>query len=90
MDLTRMKDKERIIPEYTFDYCFPGDEIGFKWTVLVGKEGQSKSFCATAVPNKGASGRFASDMCIEFMRENGDAEGKVIAKRIRNLTSSFW
>ena len=29
--------KERLLPEYSWDYCFPGDEFGFKWTVLVGK-----------------------------------------------------
>ena len=38
MDHSRMKEKERMIPEYTFDYCFLGDEMGFKWTVLVGRE----------------------------------------------------
>ena len=30
--------KDRKLSEYSFDYCFPGDELGFKWTVLVGKE----------------------------------------------------
>ena len=30
MDHTRMKDKDRMIPEYTFDYCFPRDDMGFK------------------------------------------------------------
>ena len=27
--------KERNLPEYSWDYCFPGDELGFKWTILV-------------------------------------------------------
>ena len=63
--------------------------MGFKWTVLVGKERQSKSFFATAVPNKGASGRFASDKCFEFMRENGDAEGKVIVKTDQEPSIKF-
>ena len=49
---------ERKVPEYHFDYCFPGDELGFKCTILVGKERISKTWMATAVPNKGASGRF--------------------------------
>ena len=35
MDHRNMKGKERKFPEYSFDYCFPGDEVGFKWTVLV-------------------------------------------------------
>ena len=30
--------RERKIPEYSFDYAFPGDEFGFKWTVLAGRE----------------------------------------------------
>ena len=80
MDHTKLKGSERRLPEYSFDYCFPGDEFGFKWIVLVGKEKMSKSFFATAVPQKGASGKFASDKCIEFMDENGDAGSKVIVK----------
>ena len=46
------RDAEVEIPEVNFDYCFLGDEMGFKWTVLVGKERKSKSFFATAVPSK--------------------------------------
>jgi len=38
MDHTKLKGSERRLPEYSFDYCFPGDEFGFKWIVLVGKE----------------------------------------------------
>ena len=39
-EMEHAKDKggERKLPEYHFDYCFPGDEMGYKWTVLVGKE----------------------------------------------------
>ena len=33
----RQSNRERSVPEYSLDYCFPGDELGFKWTVLVGK-----------------------------------------------------
>ena len=82
MDHTKLKGSERRLPEYSFDYCFPGDEFGFKWTVLVGKEKMSKSFFATAVPQKGASGKFASDKCIEFIDENGDSGNKVIIKKL--------
>ncbi len=73
--------KERKVPEYHFDYCFPGDELGFKWTILVGKERISKTWMATAVPNKGASGRFATDKFLEFMEENGDGDNNVIVKK---------
>ena len=36
-------DQERKLPEYRFDYCFLGDELGFKWTVLVGREQGNKA-----------------------------------------------
>ena len=48
--------KERRLPEYSWDYCFPGDELGFKWTVLVGKERMGKGWMATTVPSKGGYG----------------------------------
>ena len=38
MDHSKDSGGERKLPEYSWDYCFPGDELGFKWTVLVGKE----------------------------------------------------
>ena len=72
--------KERMLPEYSFDYCFPGDELGYKWTVLVGKERGTKAVMATTVPMKGGTGKFAIDKCLEFLEENGDAEGKVLIK----------
>ena len=34
----RDKGEVRALPEYSWDYCFPGDEFGHKWTVLVGRE----------------------------------------------------
>ena len=36
-DHTKDKGGDRKVPEYHFDYCFPGDEMGFKWTILVGR-----------------------------------------------------
>ena len=35
---------------------------------------------ATALPNKGSTGKFGVDKCLEFLEENGDAEGTVILK----------
>ena len=61
MDHRKDGGKERDLPEYSWDYCFPGDELGFKWTVLVGKERQTKAWMATAVPVKGSSGKFGVD-----------------------------
>ena len=49
----RDKGPERVLPEYAWDYCFPGDELGFKWTVLVGTEKGADCAMATAVPVKG-------------------------------------
>ena len=80
MDHQKDKGKERKLHEYHFDYRFPGDEFGFKWTILVGKERMSKSWFATAVPQKGASGRFATDKCVGFFEENGDGDRKVVIK----------
>ena len=38
LDHRKAVDEERGLSEYSFDYCFPGDEFGFKLTVLVGRE----------------------------------------------------
>ena len=76
----RDSGNHRGLPEYSFDYCFPGNELGFKWVVLVGKERSSGAFMATTVPMKGGTGRFAIDKCGEFIDENGDREGKVLTK----------
>ena len=55
--------------------------MGFKWTILVGKERISKTWMATAVPNKRSIGRFATDKCSKFMEENGDGDNNVIVKK---------
>jgi hypothetical protein len=46
----RDRGHERGLPEYSWDYCFPGDELGFKWTVLVGRERSSRSIMGSALP----------------------------------------
>ena len=76
----RDKGGARVLPEYSWDYCFPGDEFGHKWTVLVGRERDTKMIMATTIPSKGGIGRFATDKCCEFMEENGDKVNKVIVK----------
>ena len=57
----QLSERERNVPEYCWDYCFPGDELGYKLTVLVGKERLSKAWMATAVPMKGGMGTFTVD-----------------------------
>ena len=32
------------------------------------------------MPQKGASGRFAADKCLEFIQENGDEDNTIIIK----------
>ena len=67
-----------MLPEYSWVYCLPGDELRHKWTVLVGRERESKAIMATHVPSKGGIGRYASDKCWAFMEENGDKVSKII------------
>ena len=79
-DHTKDKGGDRQVPGYHFAHCFPGDEMGFKWTILVGRERMSKSWFARADPQKGASGRFSADKCLEFVQENGDEDNRVLIK----------
>ena len=72
--------RERTIPEYCFDYYFPGDDLGYKWVVLVGKERLTGTFMATALPAKGSRGKFGVDKCLEFISENGDSARDIILK----------
>ena len=80
MDHRKAVGDERGVSEYAFDYCFPGDELGFKLTVLVGREKVTGMFFATSVPTKGSIGRFAVDKAEDFMEELGDKTGRVIVK----------
>ena len=46
----------------------------------MGKEKNEGMCFATAVPTKGASGKFAVDKAIEYLEEIGDHTGKVSVK----------
>eukprot|EP00973_Karenia_brevis_P005356 731267-Karenia_brevis.AAC.1 len=59
-------------------YCFPGDEVGYRWTLLVGKERQIKMMMATTVPHKGGRGGFAVDKLLDFIDENGDSHNNIL------------
>ena len=59
--------KERGLSEFSFDYCFPGDEFGCKLTTLVGRERKTGCSMATAVPMKGSTGMFTIDKVLEFI-----------------------
>ncbi len=66
LDHRKAVEEDRGLGEYHFDYCFPGDEFGFKLTVLVGTERGSGMKMATVVPEKGSSGRFSAGKCMDF------------------------
>ena len=48
MDHRIEKAKERRLREYSMDYCFPGDEMGYRWIILVARERGSKTWMATS------------------------------------------
>ena len=80
LDHRKAVDQERGLSEFSFDYCFPGDEFGFKLTVLVGRERTSGMTMATVIPRKGSSGQFAVDKALEFIAECGCQSGDIIVK----------
>ena len=57
--------------ELSFDYCFPGDETGYKVTVLVGKERETGITMASVVLVKGTSGQCAALKVLGFIKELG-------------------
>ena len=81
-DLDHRSDplKERSVPEYSFDFAFPGDEFGHKTAVLVGKERMSELVLAAAIPVKGSEGRYMLDKVLDYLVEAGDTEGRIIIK----------
>jgi len=68
------------VSEYSWDYCFPGDELGCKLTVLVGRERATGMYGATTVPMKGSMGQFALDKALELIAEAGDASQRIMVK----------
>ena len=80
LDHRRAIEDERKIREFSFDYCFPGDEKGFRLTVLVGRERTTGMTMASVVPVKGTSGQFAAMKVLEFVRECGAEEAEIILK----------
>ena len=79
-DHRKAENGERILPEFSFDYAFPGNEFGYKLTVLVGRERLTGMTMATVLPDKGSTGKFAADKVMEFMAECGCQSGDVIVK----------
>jgi len=84
MDHTSQSGKERKLLGYAFDYCFPGDELGFKLIVWAGKERSCQGWMATTVPTKGGVGRFGADKMYGIsVRKWGSRRGYVRKNRPR-------
>ena len=47
---------------------------------MLEKERESKAWMATAVPTKGAPGRFRIEQCFDFIRDLVDAQNKISVK----------
>ena len=47
---------------------------------LVGTEKGADSAMATAVPSKGGGNEFIAGKCLDFIRENGDQQSRIIIK----------
>ena len=61
------------------DYWFPGDEFGYKLTVLAGRERVTGNYLATAVPTKGTV-LFSTDRVLDWVDECGDRANAIIVK----------
>ena len=81
-----------VIEEFpnTVSICFSGDEFGYKLTVLAGKERSSKSIMSIAGPTKGATGKFASGCCLDFMEEVMIRSPMLLLRRIRKQRLNIW
>ena len=71
---------ERMLLEYSWDFGFPGDEFGYRWTVLFGKERVSGARVAVIVPAKGGGDQYMLDKVMACLEENGDKETAIVVK----------
>ena len=90
LDHRKAVDGDRGVSEYAFDYCFPGDEFGYKLVMLAGWEKVLGMYFATAVPTKGSIGRFAVDKAVDYIRELGDQEGRILVKTDEEPPIKTW
>ena len=72
------------------DYCFPGDEFGYKLTVLGSIEKLTGMKFGTAVPTKGSSGKFAVDKVLDFIAEVGDMDCQIIIKNDQEPSIQYF
>ena len=79
LDHRRGIDENHRVREFSFDYCFMGNENG-KVTILVGRERTTGMTMATVVPAKGSSGQFAVLKALDFVRLCGAEETDIVVK----------
>ena len=80
LDHRRSVEDNRRTLEFSFDYCFLGDDGAARMTVLAGRERVTGMMMASAVPAKGTSGQFAVLKVLEFLKQCGAEEAPVILK----------
>ena len=80
LDHRRSVDENRYVHEFSFDYCFMGNDGGSKVTILVGRERTTGMTMATVVPAKGSSGQFAVLKVLDFVRLCGAGERDIVVK----------
>jgi hypothetical protein len=68
------------LPEIHVDYCFPGKEMGFKLSILVGVERNAGAKVSVVVPQKGTTGKYASGEIVDFMNAQGFTFQDVVIK----------
>ena len=78
LDHRKPLDEERGLAEFSFDYCFPGDELGHKLTILVGRERVTGMTMASVVPGKGFKGKFVADKVLEYFRSVATVPGTLL------------
>ncbi|MDA8582752.1 hypothetical protein N9L68_00935 [bacterium] len=72
--------KDRVVPEFHMDYCFPGDKHGVApLTVIVMRERLTRMTMASLVTRKGAVAEVAERIC-HFFKEAGSEHTDIILK----------
>ena len=80
LDCRRSEGAEGGLPEFHLDYCFPGDAMGFKLSILVGVERDTGAKVSIVVPAKGTTGKYAASEVVHFLNEQGCSMTDIVIK----------
>ena len=80
LDCRRSEGVEGDLPEFRLDYCFPGDAMGFKLSILVGVERDTGAKVSIVVPAKGTTGKYAASEVVHFLNEQGCSMTDIVIK----------